>query len=140
LKGKVASLTTEHQPRRSSKPGRIGELLRSIEAYKGQAVTWYSLRTAAFVFVRPGEVRHAEWSEFDLDGGDHQWRIPAAKMKMGLMLTAACDFVITTPEAKWSLPEVPIGLFPARGLEAVIIGWGARARGASPGVSIHWTG
>jgi integrase len=64
-------------------PGRIGELLRSIESYKGQAVTWYALRIAPFVFVRPGELRHAEWSEFDLDGGEPQWRIPAEKMKMG---------------------------------------------------------
>jgi integrase len=51
-------------------PARIGELLRSIECYKGQAVTWYALRIAPFVFVRPGELRHAEWSEFDLDGDD----------------------------------------------------------------------
>lgn len=38
----------------------------------------------------------------------------------GLTLAAACDFVITTPEAKWTLPEVSIGLFPAWGLEAVV--------------------
>lgn len=37
----------------------------------------------------------------------------------GLTLAAACDIVVTTPDAKWSLPEVPIGLFPAWGLEAV---------------------
>lgn len=37
----------------------------------------------------------------------------------GLTLAAACDVVITAPDAKWSLPEVPIGLFPAWGLEAV---------------------
>jgi integrase len=63
-------------------PARIGELLRSIECYKGQAVTWYALRIAPLVFVRPGELRHAEWSEFDLDGDEPQWRIPAEKMKM----------------------------------------------------------
>ncbi|WP_327753796.1 enoyl-CoA hydratase/isomerase family protein (plasmid) [Sphingobium sp. SJ10-10] len=37
----------------------------------------------------------------------------------GLTLAASCDIVFTTPDAKWSLPEVPIGLFPAWGLEAV---------------------
>lgn len=37
----------------------------------------------------------------------------------GLTLAAACDIVITAPDAKWSLPEVAIGLFPAWGLEAV---------------------
>jgi integrase len=35
---------------------------------------------AAHVFVRPGELRHAEWNEFDLDGA--LWTIPAGKMKM----------------------------------------------------------
>lgn len=38
----------------------------------------------------------------------------------GLTLAAACDVVVTTPDAKWCLPEVPIGLFPAWGLGAVI--------------------
>jgi enoyl-CoA hydratase/carnithine racemase len=38
----------------------------------------------------------------------------------GLTLAAACDVVVTTADAKWSLPEVPIGLFPAWGLGAVI--------------------
>ena len=35
------------------------------------------------MFVRPGELRHAEWSEFDLEGKEPCWRIPAHKMKMG---------------------------------------------------------
>jgi integrase len=35
------------------------------------------------VFVRPGELRHAEWAEIDLDGHEPQWRIPAEKIKMG---------------------------------------------------------
>lgn len=35
---------------------------------------------APLVFVRPGELRHAEWSETDLEGAE--WRIPAEKMKM----------------------------------------------------------
>ena len=33
------------------------------------------------MFVRPGELRNAEWGEFDLDGAE--WRIPAGRMKMG---------------------------------------------------------
>jgi len=36
---------------------------------------------APLTFVRPGELRHAEWDEFDLDAAE--WRIPAEKMKMG---------------------------------------------------------
>jgi integrase len=81
LRGALAAVvSTNHAA--ITEPAKIGELMRSIEAYKGQAVTWSALRIAPFVFVRPGELRHAEWSEFDLDGDDPQWRIPAEKMKM----------------------------------------------------------
>lgn len=53
----------------------------------------------------------------------------------GLTLAAACDIVITAPDAKWSLPEVPIGLFPAWGLEAVSLRIGrTRARRLSWGI------
>lgn len=43
----------------------------------------------------------------------------------GLTLAAACDFVVAAPDSVWALPEVPIGLFPAWGLEAVAarVGW-----------------
>jgi integrase len=81
LRGALAAVvSTNHAA--ITEPAKIGELMRSIEGYKGQAVTWSALRIAPFVFVRPGELRHAEWSEFDLDGDDPQWRIPAEKMKM----------------------------------------------------------
>lgn len=58
---------------------RIGELLRAIRSYQGSLVTICALRLAPLVFVRPGELRRAEWNEVDLDGAE--WRIPAAKMK-----------------------------------------------------------
>jgi integrase len=63
-----------------SEPSRIGELLRAIDGFAGQPVTLAALKLAPLVFVRPGELRHAEWSEFDLDGA--VWRIPASRMKM----------------------------------------------------------
>ncbi len=63
-------------------PARVGELLRAIHGYQGHGVVAaLALKLAPLVFVRPGELRAAEWSEFDLDGAE--WRIPAAKMKMG---------------------------------------------------------
>jgi integrase len=61
-------------------PTCIGALLRAIDGYDGLSITKAALRLAPLVFVRPGELRHAEWSELDRDGGE--WRIPAAKMKM----------------------------------------------------------
>ncbi len=65
------------------KPSQIGELLRAIDGYHGHFVTKCALRLAPLVFVRPGELRHAEWSEIDLDKAE--WRIPAEKMKMRVM-------------------------------------------------------
>jgi integrase len=61
-------------------PKRIGELLRAMDDYQGSLVTRCALRLAPHVFLRPGELRQAEWAEFDLDGA--VWNIPADKMKM----------------------------------------------------------
>src|SRR4051794_36473516 len=46
-------------------PKEVGALLRAIEDYKGQAVVAAALKLAPLVFVRPGELRGAEWKEFD---------------------------------------------------------------------------
>jgi integrase len=62
-------------------PGRVGELMLAIHSYDGQPVTALALKLAPLVFVRPGELRAAEWSEFDL--AKAEWRIPATRMKMG---------------------------------------------------------
>ena len=59
---------------------RAGELLRAIDGYEGQVLTKLAMQLSANVFVRPGELRHAEWNEVDLDAG--LWIIPAGKMKM----------------------------------------------------------
>jgi integrase len=62
-------------------PLRVGELMRAIRGYSGHPVTALALKLAPLVFVRPGELRAAEWSEFDL--GNAEWRIPGVRMKMG---------------------------------------------------------
>jgi len=61
-------------------PKGVGALLRAIDGFEGQPVTVWALRLAPHVFVRPGELRQAQWSEFDLDAA--VWRIPAERMKM----------------------------------------------------------
>ncbi len=63
----------------------IGALLRDIDAYTGNLIVRAALRMAPYVFVRPGELRRAEWAEFNLDAQEPEWRIPAAKMKMRQM-------------------------------------------------------
>jgi len=61
-------------------PGKVGELLRAIHGYEGHFTTCCALRLAPLVFLRPGELRRAEWTEIDLDKAE--WKIPEEKMKM----------------------------------------------------------
>jgi integrase len=65
-----------------TEPIALGALLRAIENYDGHFATQAALRLAPLFFVRPGELRNAEWNEFDLNVGE--WKIPASKMKMKL--------------------------------------------------------
>ena len=58
----------------------VGPLLRAIDGYTGQPLTKLALQLIPHVFVRPGELRRAEWQEFDLS--EAVWTIPASKMKM----------------------------------------------------------
>jgi integrase len=79
LRGALAPVvTTNHAA--ITDPVRVGELLRAIDGYRGSLVTSYALKLAPLTFVRPGELRHATWSEFDFDHAE--WRIPAERMKM----------------------------------------------------------
>jgi hypothetical protein len=79
LRGALAPVvTTNHAA--ITDPARVGELLRAIDGYRDNSTTAYALRLAPLTFVRPGELRHATWSEFDLDHAE--WRIPAERMKM----------------------------------------------------------
>ena len=78
LRGALRPVKREHHPS-VTEPKAIGGLLRALEGYDGQPVTKCALRLAPLVFVRPGELRHAEWSEIDLEAAE--WRIPAEKMK-----------------------------------------------------------
>lgn len=55
-------------------------MLRAIDDYEGSGITKLALQIAPHVFVRPGELRHAEWGEIDLGGA--LWIIPAGKTKM----------------------------------------------------------
>jgi integrase len=61
-------------------PQVLGELLRSIETFDKYMTTMLALRLTPHLFVRPGELRHMEWSELDFVA--KVWRIPAEKMKM----------------------------------------------------------
>jgi integrase len=79
LRGALITPTVTHRAA-IVEPNAVGALLRAIDGFEGQPTTRLALRLAPLVFVRPGELRKAEWAEFFIP--DAEWRIPAAKMKM----------------------------------------------------------
>ena len=79
LRGAIRPPRVRHHPAITD-PRQLGDLLRAIWTYRGGYVVASALKLAPLVFVRPGELRSAEWQEIDL--GAATWCIPAHKMKM----------------------------------------------------------
>jgi integrase len=111
LRGALTSPKVKHRSAIVD-PAGIGALLRATEGYDGHPLTKAALRLAPLVFVRPGELRRAEWSEFDLEAGE--WRIPAAKMKMRRShrvplsrqaLAILQDLQVITGGGRWLFPS-----------------------------------
>jgi integrase len=61
-------------------PKKVGELLRAVDGYQGSFIVKCALKLAPLFFVRPGELRNAEWEEVSFENAE--WNIPASKMKM----------------------------------------------------------
>jgi integrase len=79
LRGAIAAVSKKNRPAIVD-PARIGELMRAIDGYRGDVSTEFALKLLPLTFVRPGELRLAEWTEFDFNAAE--WRIPAGRMKM----------------------------------------------------------
>ena len=79
LKGALAKHAPAHYAAITD-PKLAGDLMRSIFNYSGHPYVIAALKLSPLLFVRPGELRGAEWAEIDLDAA--QWVIPASKMKM----------------------------------------------------------
>lgn len=79
LRGALKAAKARHHAA-VTEPAKIGQLLRAIDGFSGQPVTHAALKLAPLVFVRPGELRAAEWEEIDLDAA--MWRIRPERMKM----------------------------------------------------------
>jgi len=62
-----------------TEPEAVGELLRAIRGYNGDAITRAALQLLPLLFTRPGELRHARWADIDLPAA--RWEIPAAMTK-----------------------------------------------------------
>ena len=82
LRGALPAWKPEHYPTITD-PREVGQLLLDIDSHRGGLITKAALKLAPLLFVRPGELRQAEWSETNLDNAE--WRIPAAKMKGRVM-------------------------------------------------------
>ena len=76
LRGALATIPESHFSA-ITEPHQAGELMRSIFDYTGHPCTVAALKLTPLVFVRPGELRTAEWAEIDLDAAE--WRIPGAQ-------------------------------------------------------------
>jgi len=84
LRGALAHVQVEHRTAVTD-PKKLAGLLRVLDGYDGSLIVRCALRLAPLVFVRPGELRKAEWSEINLETG--QWTIPGWRMKMRQSLT-----------------------------------------------------
>lgn len=78
LRGALRRPPVQHKTAFALEPLRA--LLKDVDASGATAPVRIALQLLALTFVRPGELRHARWTEFDLEGA--LWRIPAERMKM----------------------------------------------------------
>mgnify|MGYP001043545420 CR=1 FL=1 len=85
LRGALAPVQGRHHAA-VTEPKAFGALLRAVDGYEGEPVTRAALRLLPLVFVRPGELRHAQWSEVDLDAAT--WAIPATSLNTPSTLEA----------------------------------------------------
>lgn len=79
LKGALPPVKNGHHAAPTD-PKVVAPLLRAIDEFQGSFIVKCALQLAPMLFVRPGELRAAEWSEIDFDSAE--WNIPAQKMKM----------------------------------------------------------
>lgn len=79
-----------------TEPKRVGDLLRSLDGYEGIFIVKCALKIAPFVFVRPGELRKAEWADFDLE--KNEWRYIVSKTKTQHIVPLSTQVIATLKE------------------------------------------
>jgi integrase len=112
LKGALKVIKTKHYAA-ITEPRDVSQLMRAIYAYKGHPYAVAALKLSALLFVRPGELRSAEWAHIDIETAE--WRIPAEKMKMRVdhivplstqALAVLGDLKPMTGHGKYVLPSI----------------------------------
>ena len=76
-----------------TEPAEVGELLRAIDGFRGTFIVQCALRLAPLFFVHPGELRAAEWAQFNLDKAE--WRYITSKTKTEHLVPLASQAVAT---------------------------------------------
>lgn len=78
LKGAIPPAKGGHMAA-TTEPMRLAEILRAMDGYEGSLIVKCALRLAPLFFVRPGELRKAQWADFDLEAAE--WRYFVTKTK-----------------------------------------------------------
>ena len=81
-----------------TEPAKVAVLLRTIDNYQGSAVVRAALRLNALLFVRPGELRHAQWADIDFEAAE--WRYTATKTKTDHVVPLASQALAILAELK----------------------------------------
>ncbi len=114
LVGVLIPVASEHMAA-IVEPVRIGGLLRSIEAYRGDPLTRLALKVIPYIFPRPIEFRTMEWAHLQLHGASPEWRVPWRRMKtrephiVPLSRQAAeilREARLLTGDGRWVFPQV----------------------------------
>ncbi len=112
LKGALTARKKGHFAAITDKQG-VAALLRAIESYQGSALVRCALKFLALTFVRPGELRSAEWQEINFS--ERVWIIPAEKMEMGRehIVSLSNQALSVLYEVKEITPEGEPYVFPS---------------------------
>lgn len=90
LRGAMVPVKGGHFPA-VTEPSKVGGLLRMLDGYQGSLTVRCALRLAPLVFVRPGELRRAEWGDIDLESAE--WRYTVTKTKTAHIVPLATQAV-----------------------------------------------
>lgn len=97
LRGALQPVKSSHMAA-ITEPRKVAELLRTLDGYQGTLIVRCALQLAPLVFVRPGELRTAEWKDIDLDAAE--WRFTASKTRTGHIVPLSHQAVAILHEAQ----------------------------------------
>ncbi|MBK6743607.1 MAG: integrase arm-type DNA-binding domain-containing protein [Hydrogenophilales bacterium] len=98
LRGALNAYKVRHHPAITD-PVRVGDLLRAIDGYSGSPLTVAAMKLAILTFVRPGELRHAKWSDIDLERAE--WRYFVGKTRN----TGVAELIVPLPRQAVAILE-----------------------------------